>query len=92
MNALDFLNMDIPQELFIACFKELFKGERLMKLMKSLKIALFAVFCTLLLSIAFVPIRAKAYTKEINAKDLTENKPSASQALENSVEYLKIES
>ena len=33
--------------------------------------------------------RAKAYTKEINAKDLTENKPSASQALENSVEYLK---
>ena len=33
--------------------------------------------------------RAKAYTKEINAKDLTENKPSDSQALENSVTYLK---
>ncbi len=77
MNALDFLNMDIPQELFIACFKELFKGERLMKLMKSLKIALFAVFCTLLLSIAFVPIRAKAYTKIDNGATITMNKSGA---------------
>ena len=48
-----------------------------MKLMKSLKIALFAVFCTLLLSIAFVPMRAKAYTKIDNGATITMNKEGA---------------
>lgn len=48
-----------------------------MKLMKSLKVVLFAVFCTLLLSIAFVPMRAKAYTKIDNGATTTMNKMGA---------------